>query len=227
MRCLALIIIGMLACGTVGLAQQDTSRLLTPTEAARHRGQTATVCGLVAKVSCADDGMDLRVDALGASSPFHFHIPKADQHAFDPDLARQLDEQRACATGRIERIKDGHQILVTIPGALTLDSKSPARPPRFGPDVYYGCEPGTTQPKMTRSVQPVYPDRAKGKGTVYGKAVVNTDGTVGEVVLIRGVDPDMDRASLEAIRRFQFTPGTLMGQPVRSVVMFEMEFTRH
>ena len=56
------------------------------------------------------------------------------------------------------------------------------------------------------------------------KAIVNIDGTVGEVVLIRGVDRDVDAAALEAVRKFQFNPTTLMGVPVRSVVTFEMKF---
>jgi protein TonB len=217
----------MATCGTIVLAQQDRPPLLTPAQASAHREETATVCGLVAKVSCGDDGVAFRVDSLETASEFRFFVPQADWQTFNPDSPKQFDEQRACATGRIERTKSGHQIVVRVPDALRFDDQSPAHPSRFGPEVSYGCEAGAKHPTLKRSVRPVYPSRAvamRMSGIVHVKAVVNTDGTVGEVALLRGLDSELDAATLDAVRKFQFSPGTLMGSPVRSVITFEMEF---
>lgn len=43
--------------------------------------------------------------------------------------------------------------------------------------------------------------------------------------LIRGVQRELDAATVDAVKRFEFNPGTLMGEPVRTVVTFEMRFS--
>src|SRR3954471_11099175 len=60
-------------------------------------------------------------------------------------------------------------------------------------DVYKASEPGITNPVLTREVKPNYTDdamRRKVQGIVEMAAVVQKDGTVGEVSITRALDPD-------------------------------------
>jgi TonB family protein len=214
--------VGIAICQTVGLAQRDMSQVLVPSQASRHRGETVTVCGNVAKVSCSSDGTRLTVQPLDSRRVFQFFVPRRDE-----DIAHQFDEQAVCATGRVDRVKEGDQIVVITPSSMTLDARVPSRPPRFGFDVHYGCEPEATFPTIKQSVRPDYPragTRATG-GVVHAKAVINAEGTVDDVALLHGLNREANEATLEAIRKFQFNPGTLMGKPVRTVVTFEMSFS--
>jgi TonB family protein len=53
---------------------------------------------------------------------------------------------------------------------------------------------------------------------------VNTDGTVGDVRVIRGLDAELDAIALEATRQWRFESGTSNGQPVPVVVSIELTF---
>jgi protein TonB len=53
-------------------------------------------------------------------------------------------------------------------------------------------------------------------GRVYIKFVVNTDGSVTDVEIMRGVDPSLDKAALKVVRDMpKWTPGKQRGNPVR------------
>ena len=63
-----------------------------------------------------------------------------------------------------------------------------------------------------------YPERAKEngiQGTVYLRFAVTTRGTVGDVQIMRGVDPLLDAAAANAVRKLSnFRPGRQGGTPV-------------
>lgn len=63
-----------------------------------------------------------------------------------------------------------------------------------------------------------YPATAQENG-VQGKVVVQfvvkTDGSIGEVKVVRSKDPDLDREAVRVVKTFpNFTPGKMNGQPV-------------
>ena len=71
-----------------------------------------------------------------------------------------------------------------------------------------GASLGTKLQTLKRSVRPAYPPRAQGlRGTVHPKAVVNTDGMVDTVALIRGVQSELDGATVDAVKRFAHAHG--------------------
>lgn len=64
----------------------------------------------------------------------------------------------------------------------------------------------------------VYPAEAAGnniQGRVVVQFVVNRDGTIGDVKVARGKDPNLDREAIRVVKKLpRFKPGRMNGQPV-------------
>lgn len=89
---------------------------------------------------------------------------------------------------------------------------------------------GVESPRLLRSVRPNYTAeamRAKVQGVVRLEGVVLPDGSVGDLKVIRSLDPvfGLDQEAVKAARQFRFIPGTRFGEPVAVLVSFEIEFT--
>jgi len=72
-------------------------------------------------------------------------------------------------------------------------------------------------PSKIVDVKPRYPERlsaAKVGGTVVLDVVVGTDGTVSEVSVASGADPELDAAAMEAVRQWEFSTTFLNCTPV-------------
>jgi TonB family protein len=94
----------------------------------------------------------------------------------------------------------------------------------------YRIGSGVESPRLIRSVRPNYTSeamRAKVQGVVRLEGVVLPDGTVGDVRILRSLDPvfGLDEEAIKAAKQFRFVPGTRFGQPVAVLVSFEIEFT--
>ena len=73
------------------------------------------------------------------------------------------------------------------------------------------------QPMKIVDVKPTYPERlsaAKVGGDVVLEAVIGTDGTVTEVSVVTGADPELDAAAMEAVRQWEFSTTFLNCTPV-------------
>lgn len=84
-----------------------------------------------------------------------------------------------------------------------------------------------SQPLVTREVDPAYPTqlmRQNVSGTVILYAVIHSDGTVGNVRVLRGVDDRLDRFAREALAQWKFDPATKNGQPVDVEATFQIPF---
>jgi protein TonB len=89
---------------------------------------------------------------------------------------------------------------------------------------------GVTLPRVLHEERPQYTSdamRAKVQGTVLLECVVRPDGTVGEVQLVRSLDPTfgLDQQAITAAKKWRFAPGTRMGEPVPVLVTIELTFT--
>jgi protein TonB len=89
---------------------------------------------------------------------------------------------------------------------------------------------GVAMPSVITEVKPSYTAeamRAKIQGVVMVEAVVREDGTVGQVQVVRSLDPTfgLDQEALKAVRRWRFQPGTRLGKPVPVLVEIELTFT--
>jgi TonB family protein len=94
-------------------------------------------------------------------------------------------------------------------------------PPGFG---------RVSSPRLIRKVDPEYTSgamQAKLQGTVFLEAVVQADGTVGDVRIIRSLDSTfgLDQNAIKAVRQWRFEPGSQAGKPVPVIVSVELTFT--
>jgi TonB family protein len=89
---------------------------------------------------------------------------------------------------------------------------------------------GVTSPVVLADVKPLYTPqamRAKIAGIVEVAAIVEKDGTVGEVRVIRSLDKEfgLDAQAVNAVKGWKFRPGQKDGEAVRVMVKIEMTFT--
>ena len=94
----------------------------------------------------------------------------------------------------------------------------------------YRPQPGVTEPIAIRRVEPRYTAdalRANIQGEVELEAIVNTNGTVGPIRVVKSLDAvhGLDQAAISAAQRWHFRPGMYAGKPVPSVVRLILEFT--
>jgi TonB family protein len=103
-----------------------------------------------------------------------------------------------------------------------------ASPPLAG--VVRVGSPGVTIPRVLKEVKPQYLSdamRAKIQGSVVLECVVQTDGTVGDVRVIRSLDATygLDQEAIRTAKQWKFAPGTRNGEPVPVMVSIELTFT--
>jgi TonB family protein len=82
-------------------------------------------------------------------------------------------------------------------------------------------------PVATRKVDPAYPLELMHQnvgGTVILYGVIHTDGTVGSVRVLRGVDDRLAQFATEAIEKWKFQPATRNGAPVDVEATFWIPF---
>jgi TonB family protein len=99
--------------------------------------------------------------------------------------------------------------------------------PQQSGEPVYQMGNGVTSPVRTKSVDPVYTERAKAakiQGEVWIDAIVEKDGSLTVQKVTRSLDPDLDQKAVEAAKQWQFNPGTRAGQPVRVQVQIILEF---
>lgn len=96
--------------------------------------------------------------------------------------------------------------------------------------VYTPREEGVQPPRILSEVKPVYtPEamQAKIQGLIRMEAIVQKDGTVGDVTIVESLDKEygLDNQAVIAIKQWLFQPGTKDGEPVNVRVEVEMTFT--
>ncbi len=86
------------------------------------------------------------------------------------------------------------------------------------PDImaeFNGGLPGLAQYLKKHVVYPKSARKAKAQGKVFVAFVVDGTGAVKDVMVVKGVHPDLDRVAVEVVERMpKWTPGTLDGKPV-------------
>ena len=198
-----------------------------------HVGEVATVCGHVTGYACSlDEGTSLLFatnDIRPGMTRFRVRIPYVDRDKFGRNPEDGFLDRLVCGLGVIRNRKDGHEIVVSEERALTSLPERPGLAP-FEPNIPRPCDPGVELPKVKKQVKPEYPATALGRrvyGTVSLQAVVELDGKIRRIRVLRSLDDDLDVAAARAAQRWQFEPGTLNGAPVPVVVVMDMTFTRN
>ena len=89
---------------------------------------------------------------------------------------------------------------------------------------------GVLTPRLLHEVKPQYTAqamRAKIQGEVLLECVIQPDGTVGAIRVLRSLDSafGLDQEAIKAARQWRFAPGTRQGQPVPVLVTIQIAFT--
>ncbi len=84
------------------------------------------------------------------------------------------------------------------------------------------------KPRLIKKVNPVYPEIARQvgiEGVVEIEAVISGNGRVIDAKIIRGLDSSgLNKAALEAVLQWEFTPALLNGVPVDVYMMLKVVF---
>jgi TonB family protein len=91
---------------------------------------------------------------------------------------------------------------------------------------------GCANPTLVRQVDPKYTSaaqRAKIVGDVEIEAIVQKDGTVGDLRVSRSLDTQfgLDDEALKAAKGWIFSPATCKGEPVNMIVTLRLQFRLH
>ena len=87
---------------------------------------------------------------------------------------------------------------------------------------------GVTAPRLVSDVKPSYtPEaiRAGVRGSVMLECVVDAEGAVGDVRVLKSLHPELDAESTRALKQWRFEPGMKDGKRVAVLVEVEMTFT--
>jgi TonB family protein len=94
---------------------------------------------------------------------------------------------------------------------------------------WYGgvrVDPDEQQSRLQHAVRPEYPEAARQagiKGDVTLRLVIGSDGAVKDLRAIAG-DPELARASIEAVSQWQYAPALLGGRPIGVVTTVTLAF---
>jgi TonB family protein len=86
---------------------------------------------------------------------------------------------------------------------------------------------GVSAPQLVIGVEPEYTEaarKAKYQGTVVLYAVVDADGKVRDLKVVRALGLGLDEKALEAVRQWKFRPGMKDGRPVAVAASIEVTF---
>jgi protein TonB len=116
---------------------------------------------------------------------------------------------------------------VTVPGIGTVTVAPPAPPPP--PQVMAPRRPGgdIKAPERISYKAPTYPPTAQAariEGTVILEAVIDAQGVVQDVKVLRSV-PLLDRAAIEAVQQWRYTPTRLNGVAIPIVMSVTVTFS--
>lgn len=82
-------------------------------------------------------------------------------------------------------------------------------------------------PDPVRKVDPKYPaylEAAGTEGEVVLDAVIERDGSVRQIRVLRGVDPELDHCAVEAFAQWRFRPGRRAGRAIELEVVAYIPF---
>jgi TonB family protein len=131
------------------------------------------------------------------------------------------------------------------PVALVAGDEKPLAPesdgtgPGIGPGVDDGTGGGTgggpfrpgggiDPPRLLREVKAQYTEDARKRGVtgaVVLEIVIKSDGSVGDVKVLRGLGAGLDERAVNAVRNWSFAPARRQGSPVDVIVEVEVEFS--
>lgn len=163
--------------------------------------------------------------------------PAANISAAPREIPTTIEEEREPPRG------GGDPTIPGVPGGVTsgapgglldvgvtpLSSEPPPPPKVVDPPRPIRPGGGIRHPAKIVHVDPVYPAIARSagvQGLVILEAVISTTGAVENVKVLRSA-PLLDRAAIDAVRAWRYTPTRLNGVPVPVLITITINFTLH
>ena len=167
--------------------------------------------------------------------------PPADASPAAPRAAERTDPVQAASRGTRDTPSAAKAAeRGALPAANVADSRRPAEPAATGravaqppsepalaprPDYLFGArlDPG---PRPLDNIEPEYPESAHlQEGKVVLRLLIGETGAVDDVAVVRAEPKGLfEDAALEAFRVARFSPGMVLGRPVKSQITVEVEF---
>jgi TonB family protein len=139
-------------------------------------------------------------------------------------IAHIMGENPAVPLGRSKKgVLVAAALCALVPAMTTsapAQTKDAEETVQAGPDV--------EMPRLLREVKPQYTERAlreKVQGEVTLQCIVRTTGRVTDIKVVRSLDPDLDKAAVDAASQWEFEPGKRKGKPVNVQVTITVAFT--
>ena len=188
-------------------------------------GQEVRVCGEVKTIRAAPPACDTTIRLSSPGEEFDVVLPASVANQLSV-RAQTLPGAQACFTGRIAR--DPGTPRVHVASADKVELLSTNVEPGFGAGAVSSCGSDLTMPRVISEKKPQYTRdamRARVQGRVELQVVVNADGTVGQVRVVKSLHPDLDEQATIAVKQWRFEAATKAGKPVPVLVSIEMTFT--
>jgi protein TonB len=145
-----------------------------------------------------------------------FTAPVDVPEALTPDAGLDLGIEGGVPGGVEGGVPGG--VVGGVVGGIEAAPPPPAQVVRVGGVV--------REPRKLKDVPPVYPNVAKAarvQGVVILECVINAQGRVEGVKVLRGV-PALDEAAVDAVRQWVYTPTLVGGMPVGVVMTVTVNF---
>lgn len=112
-----------------------------------------------------------------------------------------------------------------VPGGVPNSVAPLVPPPPADEAVPY--RPEMTKPRIVNFVEPHYTEmarRARLQGTVIVSAVIDVDGRVYDIQVLKRLGMGLDAEAATAVAQWRFTPATLNGRPVKVLYTLTVNF---
>lgn len=162
-------------------------------------------------------------------------VPSASPNAAPVEAPSRIEpEVPAAAAGDDEEGVEGG-VEGGVPGGIAagivggIPDEAPPPPPPPAPPARGPVRIGgqIQQPALIKRVEAVYPDlavKASIQGTVILEAIVDENGEVQTVKVLRSI-PLLDKAAIEAVRQWRYSPVLLNGTRVPFILTVVMSFS--
>jgi protein TonB len=158
-------------------------------------------------------------------------VPSTSQQAAPLEAPKTIDPEPAGPEYVDEGVPGGVEggvpggIVGGVVGGLPEPPPPPPPPPATRPPVRVGGQ--IQAPTLIHRVEPYYPPTAvdaRLQGLVILEAIVDRDGKVAEVKVLRSASPLLDREAVLAVKQWRYSPLVLNGQRERFVLTVMLSF---
>jgi periplasmic protein TonB len=136
-------------------------------------------------------------------------------------------EQRGCTPASHEFLTDWLYKVSVVPKP-SASSKSDLESICFPTgERGYVVSKGVKPPRAVSTPDPAYSESARHsriQGTAIYALLVDEQGLVSDVLLVRSLEPSLNFNGVVALRKWRFKPATFEGEPIRGAVHVEVNF---